>query len=482
MSSPLFLLRIDALGLEVFQSHKTQLAGVASFATGEQGAFAAWLQGQPKQTRFRILADLADESFEVEELPRVRGADRRALIARRLSSYYPQPAYASAESLGTDRKANTEKVLFSGLGRPARLDAWMAAASDGGLASELLISPSRLIAHFLPGIGPTSAPDTPTLVANFSRAGMRVSLVEGRRTRLSRLVEGFDAQTVLTDNAWCAELERTLHYASSLQSGLAPVTPKLLMLAPASELGAQQTRLSPGAAPMQSLDPSALATQLPNTPLTDSTALLLHWLARAPRGLGWPGPRPDRSAGSRHLHALALGTGALVFIGGILIASEQWQAARSAHEMSITLQREILNLQRERAGFEAKHAQLDAPPAQIIDMTDQLDRERASAIAPHAVLSPLADALDLTPELSLRSLSWSVAAPDTTKEGAEQPLARVELKLKPKKTQQTHGKDALKTLLTHLEAGGARDIEFSADNDGNARLALRLPLNRIKER
>ena len=338
MASPLFLLRIDNLGLEIFLKHKREFTRVAVFSNGEYGAFADWVHGQPHRTRFRVLVDLADESFEAEELPRTRGADRRALISRRLSSYYPQPTYASAESLGCDRNANTELLLFSGLGRPARLDAWMAAVSDGKLETELLISPARLIAHFVPGLNSTISPPTaagaPLLVANFTRAGMRVSLIEARSARLSRLVEGFDAHAVLDDDRWRTELERTLHYASSRQTSSTAAAPNLVVIAAASLLPVPPVASDSGCARTHHLDPVALGGHQAGTPPSDSTALLLHWLARAPRRIGWPGPSPSASAAARHLHALALGAGAIVLVGGIAIAGHQWQAAAAARATS----------------------------------------------------------------------------------------------------------------------------------------------------
>ena len=485
MASPLFLLRIDNLGLEIFLKHKREFTRVAVFSNGEYGAFADWVHGQPRRTRFRVLVDLADESFEAEELPRTRGADRRALISRRLSSYYPQPAYASAESLGCDRNANTELLLFSGLGRPARLDAWMAAVSDGKLETELLISPARLIAHFVPGLNSTISPPTaagaPLLVANFTRAGMRVSLIEARSARLSRLVEGFDAHAVLDDDRWRTELERTLHYASSRQTSSTAAAPNLVVIAAASLLPVPPVASDSGCARTHHLDPVALGGHQAGTPPSDSTALLLHWLARAPRRIGWPGPSPSASAAARHLHALALGAGAIVLVGGIAIAGHQWQAAAAARAASSTLHKEILGLQRERAEFEASHAQLDAPPAQIIDMSKQMERQLAAVISPLAILRPLADALDRTPEFSLRTLSWSASTPVTTAEDEPQLLARIELTLRPKKPHQADGHAAIDALVSQLQAGGARDIEFSADRDGHTRLALRLPLIRLEE-
>ncbi|HQZ02371.1 MAG TPA: hypothetical protein PKW99_06950 [Thauera sp.] len=470
MTSPLVLLRIDALGLETFQCHKNEIIRSAAFASGEQRALAEWLRGQARNTRYRAMADFADESFELEALPRVRGSDRRALIARRLSNWYPQPAYATAETLGIDRATRTEQVLFSGLGRPARLEAWLSVLNDAGLASELLISPSRLIAHFLPGSH---------LVASFSRAGMRLTLVKHRLARLSRMVEAFDAQTVLNDDSWRAEIDRTLHYASSRQShsstANAGAATDVVILAPTSALAAQSSSPFAGVTLTRHLDPAERAPLLPDAPATDSSALLLHWLARAPRKLGWPGPNPDAPLYLPRLTALALGAGALLCVGGIALAGLRWQVIQATHDARSALQAEILTLQRERTELDVINDQLDAPPAQIIDIAHQFERERASATPPLAVLRPLAEAIEQTPELPLHTLSWSAPRPDSTNQLAGHPGVQIELTLKPDNAQRSA---AIEGLLMHLEAGGARSIELTGGTDGYARLALLLPLNR----
>ena len=110
-----------------------------------------------------------------------------------------------------------------------------------------------------------------------------------------------------------------------------------------------------------------------------------------------------------------------------------------------------------------------------------MERQLAAVISPLAILRPLADALDRTPEFSLRTLSWSASTPVTTAEDEPQLLARIELTLRPKKPHQADGHAAIDALVSQLQAGGARDIEFSADRDGHTRLALRLPLIRLEE-
>ncbi|MDE2615212.1 MAG: hypothetical protein KGL78_17390, partial [Burkholderiales bacterium] len=88
MSTSPYLLRVDEHGLLACHIDKrgNALAPACRFAAGDVTGFAAWLARQPGGCRCRLVFDLAGEQIEVESLPRARGADRRALLARRLAA------------------------------------------------------------------------------------------------------------------------------------------------------------------------------------------------------------------------------------------------------------------------------------------------------------------------------------------------------------------------------------------------------------
>ena len=486
MSSPLQLLRIDAHGLEAFQCHKRELTRLASFETGEFDRFAAWLQTQPHKVRYRVLADLVDERFEIETLPRIRGADRRALITRRLTNGFPDPSYAKAETLGIDRRAGTERLLFSGLARPARLQPWIAALHELGRAPELLASPSQLFAHFLPG-------NRPVLTVSFSRAGMRLTLIEAQQARLSRMVESADTDAVLHDSSWQLEIDRTLHYATTHRAEQDGRTPRVVVVAPAMDLSRGGTATGSGEVAPKHLAPSELgappitAAELDAShvapPAIDSSALLLHWLSRAPGTLGWSGPSPGHTANLRLGAALALGASALLLVAGLSLATHHWHVSKAATNELAKLKREITHLQREHNALSAAHAILDAKPAQIIDTVRQINAERNSALDPLALLTRLANAFAKHPELELQTLAWSPlpqssqppasGAPSSLSPAPTPNLAQVKLTLAPGSP--THPNPALDALVNHLEAEGAQDVLVHTRIDGIARIELQLP-------
>ena len=140
------LLALDALGLEAWQMHDGTLIRVAGFAPGEASALQTWLAGRAQRASCRIVVNLADEAYEVEDLPHVRGADRKALVARRTAAWFAHPAFARASSLGPapDGRKGLERILFAGLERADELRPWLDAVHASGTRITHLIPAANL--------------------------------------------------------------------------------------------------------------------------------------------------------------------------------------------------------------------------------------------------------------------------------------------------------------------------------------------------
>ena len=83
------LLFLDASSLTAYH---WQLAGPrqeARFPATAEGieAFAEYL-GQHTGSLFYLLADVAEEGFQIDEIPHVQGRDRQAIIRRKLAQFF----------------------------------------------------------------------------------------------------------------------------------------------------------------------------------------------------------------------------------------------------------------------------------------------------------------------------------------------------------------------------------------------------------
>lgn len=181
----------------------------AEFAADENGfaGFAAYLAQHPDRD-FTILADLADEEFELQEIPAVRGRDRRALLARKLEQIHFGSPLRTAVACGRRHDGRRdERVLFAALPQAPALARWLQLLEHADATVAGIASMAQLVER-LPSLRAQATPHR--LVVTATPAGLRQTFVENGRLRLSRLtpsVAGVELPAVCA-----AEAERLRQY------------------------------------------------------------------------------------------------------------------------------------------------------------------------------------------------------------------------------------------------------------------------------
>src|SRR6266478_9228587 len=101
MFGPHRILYFTAEDHYLYRSAGRALELEAKFSGDDLGisAFRDYLHGQ-RGALFAVVADLAGEDFHEEQIPYVRGADREAVLSRRLAQRYRDTRLAAALSLG----------------------------------------------------------------------------------------------------------------------------------------------------------------------------------------------------------------------------------------------------------------------------------------------------------------------------------------------------------------------------------------------
>ena len=397
-------LRIDSLGLEIWQTNGHDHRCVERLSPPQIADFARWVVARPRGARIRILIDVGEEAYETEVLPRVRGADRRALIARRLAQWFPQPLWARADALPDRPREHggaTERVLFSGLTRPERIEPWIDALRSADVRIECIIPASALLAA-CSGLADG-------LLVSFSQAGMRLTLVEEGRARLSRLVEDYPATTAGQNTDWLSEIARTVRYASTVVGGT--VQPVVGILAAAAALPSTCTLSSAAehGLELRWLDPASFGIFTGEGKGLDCSHLLLHWLNKASPRLGWQTPAsPGRMSRPQRLF---VGVSASICVAGMAAAALNWQdAARltqehAAQEAALSAKRELL------ASIDASIPPLPATPDLIRSSAEQFEQATRLRAPTQALFEHVSRALEEGPAARLHSLAWELEAP-----------------------------------------------------------------------
>lgn len=411
MKRPPLLLKVDELGLDLFEPHPHGVRTLAGFARGETAALTGWLREHRPGAALRAVVELGTEAFELEELPRVRGADRRALLARRLAASFPHPGFACAKALpesARSSRARSEQLLFSGLSDPSAIEPWMDALRAAGARVTESVPASSLAAHFGAGAAGSSA----ALIVHFSRAGMRLTAARSGQALFSRLAAGFPAAVAAVDARWMEELALTLDYLAGVHALALPATLPVFIHASAGKLAAgDQARADSRFGnriefvPLPGAHASAEGGQ-PARFTAAAEAALLHWLAAAPPGLGWaagdaaPSARQRRTAFAFSAAALALALAASAS------AALDWSQAQALEHERRQLHAQHEQLRRQLAALDTASAEQRAGVRRMLATLAALADAGAPDVSTSALFRWLADTLAALPPASLHSLEW----------------------------------------------------------------------------
>jgi hypothetical protein len=226
------LLHVDSSRLSAWLWHGGGLRQEGEFGADEAGVagFSAYLAQHPSSL-WLMLADVAEEGFQFEAIPHVLGADRTALVRRKLNQFFYGSPFTTALSLGREKSGRRdERMLFAALTRPQAFEPWLAALRAAEAQLVGIYSAPLLV----PTLGQRLKLRAENcLVVSFGSAGIRQTFLEaGRlRCRLSR------SPMWPVAYACAAEAARTYQYLAGqrlIRSAALPV----VILAPAAFRGA----------------------------------------------------------------------------------------------------------------------------------------------------------------------------------------------------------------------------------------------------
>ena len=139
----------------LYRATRGQLELEARLSGDEAGvnAFREYLRGR-KGALFSIMVDLAGEDFQEEQVPLLRGADREAVVQRRLAQRYRDTRLAAALSLGavSSPERRNERLLLTSFTNTQSLAPWLDALEESDARLEGVFS-VPLLAPVLAEIG-----------------------------------------------------------------------------------------------------------------------------------------------------------------------------------------------------------------------------------------------------------------------------------------------------------------------------------------
>ena len=395
---------------------KGELHREGAFGMNENGVaeFGRYVAARP-DSLFYVLADVIEEDFFLENIPYVRGSDRSALLARKLSQRYRDTSLAAPISLGSEVHAGRreERILYTSFTNTQQFQPWLEALRARNARVVGVFSVALLAAALGKKLG--FKPSRYVMVS-LQHAGLRQSYVENGHIRFSRVgrVSQSDPAAIAQDCA--AESLRTHQYLmnSRILPRDAPAL-DVLVLAP------QQHKALFDAACVDSarlhfhvleLEKSARSVGLKSQPADVlAESLFLHVLAQsAPR---------DQLAdpGLRHFYDLWRARMGLITAGGAVMGlCLVLAAARLLDAYLINQQTASDQVQETRAAEEYSRLQARFPktPISTENLRAIVKNYRTllrQSVSPTNLFVEISQALTTLPQIEIDKIDWEVSTP-----------------------------------------------------------------------
>jgi hypothetical protein len=395
----------------VFRSHNNELHREGSFGVSEKGVaeFSRYVAGNA-DSLFYLLADVVEEDFFQENLPYVRGSDRRALLARKLAQRYRDVSLALPISLGSETHAGRreERVLYTSFTNTQQFQPWIEAlrsknAKVVGVFSVALVAPS---------LGKRLGFKAPRYVmVTLQQAGLRQSYIENGRIRFSRIgrVNLSDPRAIAQDCA--AESLRTHQYL--VNSRILPrEAPPLdvLVLAPGEEKALYEAACTDSPRlhfHVQGFDKVARSIGLKSLPAdTLGEALFLHVLAESR-------PREQfADEGLRHFFQLWRGRVGLVIAGAavmglcLLLAGVKLLDAYQVNQEVAADRRQEARASEEYSRLQARFPKTPASTENLRSLVRNYRVLLKQSASPGNMFGDISQAVTSLPQIEIDKINW----------------------------------------------------------------------------
>jgi hypothetical protein len=404
------ILFLDATRLTAYRISGTAVESEGIFAADPAGfeSFTAYL-AKHRSSIFMLLADVAEEGFQLEDIPSSSGRDRDAIIKRKLGQYFYGTRFSLALSEGRLKEGRRdERLLLMALTRQQQLDPWLEIlrASHGTLAG--IYSLPQLVAALLPANA-----SGPVLQITQTLGGLRQTYFVDRQLRFSRMTSL--ATGSAEESAVAAALEASKMHQYLVSQRLVERNrplPTRVLVHPA-QVAAMRERCRDSANlhfEFVDLLQETKRLGLHNT-LSDSCAdmLFCHLLGRKTPGVQFAPPAERQFFRLWQTRFALKGASAVILAGGILFGAKQ---GLEILQMQSVIDQIELQTQADQQRYNTTMQALPKIPLSTDNLRafiDRYDRVLKRAQGPGPLLVHLSKSLDAYPGITLARVEWKIS-------------------------------------------------------------------------
>ncbi|MGA9394127.1 MAG: hypothetical protein WBV56_02185 [Azonexus sp.] len=412
ISRRLLYLDTQRLTAYAWRHGKLSAEGVFEMRPEEYPRFTEYLRRHPN-SQFRMLANVAEEGHELETIPFLQGADRKALITRKLGQHFLGSPLATAISLGYEKdKRKNEKLLLTALTNPAHFEPWLKCLDEAGAALAGIYTVAQMGSQLLQKLG---KPKGRSLLLTYQDHSIRESYLVDGQPIFSRMTPLFDSSIAGVASRFATEAAKLYQYLDGQRHIGRNDTLQVYVLAHPQAMAAVRHACidSPNLA-FEIVDSHQAAKKidLKTLPSDSSSELLyLHLLASAPPRQQFAGEALRHDYHVSQIRYGLLGLGAIALLGGGLFAAKQLYDTWSLRQETQALLASEADLSWRYREISATFPQLGIDNETLRRITDRQGDLLKQQRLPDDALRIVSHALDEAPNVHLEAIDGSFGAP-----------------------------------------------------------------------
>ncbi len=376
---------------------------------------------------FSLVADLSGEDFHEEQIPYLRGADREAIIQRRLAQRYRDTRLAAALSLGeaAGGERRNEKLLLASFTNTQQLAPWLDALEQAGARLAGVYSVPLLAPALAARLGVRGGR---ALVLTATRAGLRQCYVDDGRLRFARLERTVDMVPQALAMFVRSETQRLAQYLVTLRAlprEGAPV--QALVVAPPGQRAVfEQVLVSDARIVFHTVDDARArdAIKLRQAPESArAEALFLQLAAANPPREQFASRQDRRRYFVWQLQRGIVAAGIAGFVACALYGGSKWLDVMNVRDQATQQLRESRQAaeayERITATFPVTQTSTENLKVAVVEFRRIAER----SASPERALVHVSRVLERFPQMELETVNWSIGRPAERAAAAATPAA-----------------------------------------------------------
>ncbi|MDP2172075.1 MAG: hypothetical protein Q8J96_16825 [Rhodocyclaceae bacterium] len=403
------VLFLDANHLTAYQVRGNVLLAGGTFSPDEVGleAFGEYV-AQHRAGVFMLLADVAEEGFHLENIPRSSGRDRAALIKRKLAQYFYGTPLAMAISQGRLKEGRRdERLLLLALTRPQHFEPWLGILDAAGIALAGVYSLPQTLTCLLPKEVPPRL-----LIVTLTRGGLRQTFfVNGQLhfSRLTALATGTAEESASATLLEAVKMHQYLVGQRLIERGQA--LPTRVLVHP-DQIAVMRERCRDAAElKFDFIDLLAEAKRAGlRTPLADSHAEMLfcHSLVKKTPAGQFVAATERQFYRLWQLRLFLKSASGLILAGALLFAAKQGLDILQAHNAIEQIEQQTRLDQRRYDSALLTLPKIPLSTDNLLALVNRYEALLQRSSGPAPLLIQLSQSLDAFPDIAIERIEWGI--------------------------------------------------------------------------